>query len=60
MTGGNSGLGYEVCKELALHGATVVMAGRNKEKCCNAIGEIAKGHPSGTLRFMHVELASLK
>lgn len=26
----------------------------------SAIGEIAKGHPSGTLRFMHVELASLK
>ena len=32
VTGGNGGIGYAIAESLGLHGAKVVIAGRNQEK----------------------------
>ena len=40
VTGGGTGIGRSISKELALLGATVVIASRNREKCLQAAHEI--------------------
>jgi len=60
VTGANSGLGYEVTRELALKGAIVIMACRNLEKGEEAADEIRSANPSGELRLMQLDLADLK
>ncbi|HQN93603.1 MAG TPA: oxidoreductase [Prolixibacteraceae bacterium] len=59
MTGGNSGLGYESVKAFALKGATVVLACRNLAKGEKAKNEILKANPSGEIKVMQLDLASL-
>jgi NAD(P)-dependent dehydrogenase (short-subunit alcohol dehydrogenase family) len=40
VTGGSSGIGLGIAKDLAKHGARVIITGRNAEKLQKAVGEI--------------------
>jgi NAD(P)-dependent dehydrogenase (short-subunit alcohol dehydrogenase family) len=40
ITGGNSGLGFETARVLAMRGATVIIAARSKDKAAEACGRI--------------------
>ncbi|KAF3058834.1 hypothetical protein CFAM422_011801 [Trichoderma lentiforme] len=46
VTGGNSGLGLETVKQLALHGAKVYVGARSESRAKQAINEILSQHPS--------------
>lgn len=46
VTGGSSGIGFEVASELAAKGATVVMASRCMERMRSAIADLAERDPS--------------
>ncbi|HEY8153368.1 MAG TPA: oxidoreductase [Myxococcota bacterium] len=59
VTGGNSGLGLETTRELARHGARVVLACRSLEKARAAIGEVRAGSPRADVEAMALDLASL-
>lgn len=59
VTGANSGVGFEISKVLARHGARVVMACRNLGKANDAVEEIRQENPAGDLRIRHLDLASL-
>ncbi|ETS73445.1 hypothetical protein PFICI_15050 [Pestalotiopsis fici W106-1] len=63
VTGGNSGLGYELCKILITSGATVYMATRSKERAEEAIKSIidtvSDTPERGQLHFIHLDLADL-
>ena len=58
VTGGNSGLGLENVRALAIAGAEVVMACRNIEKGIRARDLL--GIPGATIHVRHLNLASLK
>jgi NAD(P)-dependent dehydrogenase (short-subunit alcohol dehydrogenase family) len=59
VTGGNGGLGYFACEQLAGAGASVVMASRNEEKARRAIAAIRSRHPRADVRFRSLDLADL-
>lgn len=42
VTGGNRGIGFEVCKQLATEGARVILASRDIEKGMMAVSELQK------------------
>jgi len=60
VTGANSGLGFEITKVLAQHGARVVMACRNLDKANAAADAIRQGDPKGEVVVASLDLASLK
>jgi NAD(P)-dependent dehydrogenase (short-subunit alcohol dehydrogenase family) len=63
VTGGNSGLGYEMARALSAAGVNVIVATRNPEKGEGAVQDLQSKETSsekGTLEFMHLDLASLK
>ena len=47
VTGGNSGIGFETCRALALHGAHVLMACRDLEDAGRQISRITSEGVSG-------------
>lgn len=59
VTGANSGLGLECARELARHGARVVMACRNTEKGEAARAQIEREAPDARLELQALDLASL-
>lgn len=59
VTGGNAGLGYEVTKMLAAHGARVLLGCRNPDKAEAAIVSIRSQFPAADLRFVPLDLAAL-
>ncbi|MCP4434290.1 MAG: SDR family NAD(P)-dependent oxidoreductase [Actinomycetia bacterium] len=59
VTGANTGLGLETARELAAHGATVVLAVRNLDKGKLAADDIGSGAPSATVELLQLDLASL-
>ncbi|KAF4983364.1 hypothetical protein FZEAL_1216 [Fusarium zealandicum] len=63
VTGGNSGVGFELCKMLYTTGATIYMTSRSEERAVRAIKEIANAKPSpstpGVLKFLHLDLNDL-
>lgn len=59
VTGANSGLGFESTKELASHGATVVMAVRSMVKGEKAQADILKEVPEAKLDLMKLDNADL-
>lgn len=59
VTGANSGLGYETALRLAEHGATVVLACRNRERGERAVQSIKAAVPDARIEFMQLDLASL-
>ncbi|KAK0192771.1 NAD(P)-binding protein [Armillaria mellea] len=59
VTGGSSGIGKEVVKELLLHNAKVYLAARNPEKTEGVIKELTKA-TGKTAIFLKLELGDLK
>ncbi|GII52659.1 oxidoreductase [Planotetraspora thailandica] len=59
ITGGNSGIGLETARVLAVHGARVILAGRNQDKLDEAVAEIRKVQPDARLDTAVVDLGSL-
>ncbi|KAL4959539.1 NAD(P)-binding protein [Aspergillus stella-maris] len=65
VTGGNAGIGLELCKILYTAGATVYIASRSKDKVEAAIKAITAGAKSqdpttsGQLKFLHLDLNDL-
>lgn len=59
ITGANSGIGYEAARALAQHGATVVLACRNRAKAEDAVEKIAATNPSGSTEILEMDLADL-
>ena len=57
VTGGNSGIGFEVAKYLAEGGNDVVLACRNEEKGTEAVTKIKHLYPNSLVQFMQVHLS---
>jgi NAD(P)-dependent dehydrogenase (short-subunit alcohol dehydrogenase family) len=60
ITGANSGLGFESAKELAKHGATVVMAVRSMKKGEKARANLLQEVPGAKLDLMQLDNADLR
>lgn len=62
ITGGNSGLGYEMALELARRNANVVLACRSEPKALEAVSNIQKELPQskGKVQFMQLDTSSFK
>lgn len=56
ITGGNSGLGYYTVLHLYLHGYTVYLAGRNKQRVINAIESLKKEAIVRRSKYTHAQL----
>lgn len=54
VTGGNSGIGYEVVRQLAEEGMVVYLGSRDAQKGIAAAGELAR---AGDVRPIHLDLA---
>ncbi|KAJ5104041.1 hypothetical protein N7532_004570 [Penicillium argentinense] len=64
ITGGNSGLGLELVKQLYPTGATIYLACRSEERAATAMREVISSAGSdistpGKLRFLHLDLNDL-
>ncbi|EGG00778.1 uncharacterized protein MELLADRAFT_111552 [Melampsora larici-populina 98AG31] len=59
VTGGNGGLGYETCLELARHGAKVYMASRNESKAKLSIRKILSEIPNAKIDYLYFDLTIL-
>jgi NAD(P)-dependent dehydrogenase (short-subunit alcohol dehydrogenase family) len=59
VTGANSGLGLVTARELARHGASVVLACRNTAKGQEALHEIETAVPDARLELAELDLGSL-
>jgi NAD(P)-dependent dehydrogenase (short-subunit alcohol dehydrogenase family) len=59
VTGGTSGMGYEIAKALAGAGARVVIAARNPQRGSEIIDRIRKDSPGAQVQFEAVDLADL-
>ncbi|XP_018335999.1 retinol dehydrogenase 11 [Agrilus planipennis] len=60
VTGANSGIGYEITKELAKREAEVVLACRNVQAAQEAIYKIKQIYPKANLVPLELDLSSLK
>jgi NAD(P)-dependent dehydrogenase (short-subunit alcohol dehydrogenase family) len=59
VTGANSGLGFEAARQLALKGATVVAACRDRGKALEAVRRIRDESPKGEVTSASLDLADL-
>jgi len=59
VTGANSGLGLVTARELARHGAEVVLACRNMDKGAQAMRQIEAAAPGARLQLDELDLSSL-
>jgi protochlorophyllide reductase len=59
VTGANSGLGFETAMALAAHGATVIMAARNRERLDAAVAAVAERHSGAHVEGLILDLASV-
>jgi NAD(P)-dependent dehydrogenase (short-subunit alcohol dehydrogenase family) len=59
VTGANSGLGLVCARELARHGASVVLACRNPEKGAAALAAISRAAPDARVTLAPLDLGSL-
>ena len=59
VTGGNTGIGYETCLNLAAHGARVYMGARSSQKAITAIAKIKEAYPNSEVQVLLMDNASL-
>ena len=59
VTGANGGLGLETARQLARHGAHVIMAARNQEKAESAERNLLADHPEASVEVRPLDLAVL-
>src|SRR5436305_1162100 len=59
VTGANSGLGFETARQLAAHGARVVLTARSESKGADAVGRIRTAHPGAIVEYRLLDLADL-
>jgi NAD(P)-dependent dehydrogenase (short-subunit alcohol dehydrogenase family) len=59
VTGANSGLGYVTSRELASHGAHVILAVRSEVKGKEALQQLRAGQPDAKLELRHLDLSDL-
>ena len=61
MTGGYSGIGFELITILYEHNATVYIAGRSSSKGEEAIAKLKQSSPNsaGRLQFLSIDLSNL-
>lgn len=59
ITGANSGIGLETARQLAIRGATVVLACRRPERAEAAVQDILSDAPGADLDTQRLDLASL-
>jgi len=60
ITGGNTGLGKETVRVLALHKAHVIIACRDIKKGNESINEIKKQNANADIECLELDLASLE
>lgn len=62
VTGGNGGIGFETCKALYAHNATVYLACRDMSRANKAVEDIQKSIPGskGRLEVVKLDLADLR
>jgi hypothetical protein len=60
VTGANTGIGWEIAKELATHGARVLLAGRDKQKVDDAVKRLKACRPTCTVEGYVVDLAQFR
>lgn len=60
ITGANSGIGYESAREFSRNGAEVIVASRDPIKADLAIQKLKEEIPGAKLKFIKLDLASLK
>lgn len=60
VTGGNTGLGYEICKALAAKRAHVFMASRNPSKQERAVETIRRELPGAQIDWLECDLGNLR
>jgi len=59
ITGGNSGLGFETARELAAHGARVLLTARSAAKGEAAVARLTAAQPTAAVEFRLLDLADL-
>jgi protochlorophyllide reductase len=59
VTGANAGLGFEITRMLAGHGARVLMAGRNEETAATAAAALRAAAPPGSVEVIALDLADM-
>jgi NAD(P)-dependent dehydrogenase (short-subunit alcohol dehydrogenase family) len=59
VTGGNSGIGFEAAKALAIAGADVILAVRNASKGDAAVADILRAAPRATVTRQALDLSEL-
>uniref|UniRef100_I6L4Q1 WW domain-containing oxidoreductase n=1 Tax=Latimeria chalumnae TaxID=7897 RepID=I6L4Q1_LATCH len=59
VTGANSGIGYETARSLALHGAHVILACRNRTRASVAVHQILDEWHKAKVEAMTLDLAAL-
>lgn len=60
VTGGNSGIGKATSLGLAKMGASVIIVGRNRERCESAVDEMRAKSGNGSIEMMLADLSSQK
>jgi len=60
ITGANSGLGFEVSKQMAARGAQIIMVCRSKSKGDLALSRLRKEKPDASVELMICDLSSIK
>lgn len=46
VTGGNKGIGFEICRQLAVSGVLVVLTARDEQRGLEALNKLLQGCPS--------------
>ncbi len=59
VTGANSGLGFETARQLAAHGARVILTARSAAKGSGAVDRLKAGQPSANVEYRLLDLADL-